>query len=622
MNYGDASALIESMLDTVDVELSGHCNADCVFCPRDKMTREQAIMTTETFEALLREISVLRPDGPRFIFFCGIGEPLLNRNLCSFAERVNQMFPNTLIVVVSNGSELNKETCDAILSGGIYMFSCSMNEIRKDRYDATMRGPNFDSVMRWMTYLAERKCETGLQVHVTYIRTIQTDHEIEEYLNFWHKLGVQAYETKLHNRGGFLDVIGADETRPRESCSLFNSRLFVAANGEVLACCHDLDGQSQIGKIGIDSLHSILNRKIDLINERRLFQMCSKCNDKAAVPVEGQLYYTKLPERGFDSQYATPTFVPLINDKAANKIGAPKQDDSKQREQVMENRQKTIKLDIACGKNKKPGFTGVDIWEGADIVCNLEQFPWPFEDDSVDEIFCHHYIEHTPDLISFVNELYRIMKVGAKAELIAPYYSSIRAWQDPTHLRAISEATFYYFNKEWRFVNKLDQYPITADFDIDCRYIMEKEWLDKDGEELKFAIKHYINVVHDILAILTKPRPSDDTATEYLIKAKRYWENSEFERAQSVCKGILNIEKNLDAYLMIGEYEIKNEEYAKAVNYFREAAAIAPESFEAHAGLVRSLIGSGQKDAAIAHMKEVGKDEPDLAQILETLISE
>ena len=38
---------------------------------------------------------------------------------------------------------------------------------------------------------------------------------------------------------------------------------------------------------------------------------------------------------------------------------------------------KGIKLDIACGANKREGFIGVDIapGHGVDHVCDLEQFP-------------------------------------------------------------------------------------------------------------------------------------------------------------------------------------------------------------------------------------------------------
>jgi SAM-dependent methyltransferase len=165
-----------------------------------------------------------------------------------------------------------------------------------------------------------------------------------------------------------------------------------------------------------------------------------------------------------------------------------------------------MKLDIACGQNKQPGFKGVDIaaLPGVDFVWDLEKFPWePFKDNSVDEVYCSHYIEHTPDLISFMNEVWRICKDGAKVTFIAPYYTSIRAWQDPTHKRAISEATFFYFNKEWREVNKLDHYPIKADFQIsNILLFFNPPWDKKTEEARQFAKDHYWNVVSDILVEL------------------------------------------------------------------------------------------------------------------------
>lgn len=188
----------------------------------------------------------------------------------------------------------------------------------------------------------------------------------------------------------------------------------------------------------------------------------------------------------------------------------------------MQNFSNKLKLDLACGNCKREGFSGVDIWEGADIVCDLTQYPWPFENNSVDEVFCSHYIEHVVDLVSFINELYRVMKVGATAEIYAPYYSSIRAWQDPTHVRAISENSFPYYNKKWRQWARLDHYPITADFDYECTFIFTPEWEHKTEEEISFAIKHYINAVSDIKAVLTKRAPDDTCLGEdnYIIQAE------------------------------------------------------------------------------------------------------
>ena len=168
--------------------------------------------------------------------------------------------------------------------------------------------------------------------------------------------------------------------------------------------------------------------------------------------------------------------------------------------------EKPLKLNLACGQNKVEGFVGVDIakTEVTDMIMDLEKYPWKFKDNSVEEIFCSHYIEHTTDLIKFMDELFRILKVGGKATIIAPYYNSIRATQDPTHKRAISEATFLYFNKDWRKLNKLDHYKIKSDFDYTYGYAFTPEWANRSEESRNFAVIHYTNVIMDIQVVLTK----------------------------------------------------------------------------------------------------------------------
>ena len=80
----------------------------------------------------------------------------------------------------------------------------------------------------------------------------------------------------------------------------------------------------------------------------------------------------------------------------------------------------------------------------------------------------------------------------------------MRCWQDPTHKRAISEATFLYFNKEWRKANNLSHYNIESDFDFVYGYDIAPEWANRSEEARSFAIKHYTNVINDIHVTLTK----------------------------------------------------------------------------------------------------------------------
>lgn len=169
-----------------------------------------------------------------------------------------------------------------------------------------------------------------------------------------------------------------------------------------------------------------------------------------------------------------------------------------------------LKYNLASGGIKMEGFIGVDIakTDEVDIVADLTKFPWDFaKDNSVDEIWCSHFFEHMDggERIKFMDECYRIMKTGAKMTIISPYYTSMRAIQDPTHkFPPIAESSFLYFNKDWMEANKLGHYGIKADFDFVYGYNMDGTILNKHQDVQAFAVKNYNNSVNDIQVTLTK----------------------------------------------------------------------------------------------------------------------
>lgn len=167
------------------------------------------------------------------------------------------------------------------------------------------------------------------------------------------------------------------------------------------------------------------------------------------------------------------------------------------------------KLDLACGQRKKEGFVGVDlISKEADIQHDLNVYPWPFKDNSIYEIYCSHFVEHVTDLVKFVNEMHRILMPLGTITILAPYYTSIRAWQDPTHVRAINEVTFKYFDRELSKAMGVDHYLGEANFEIlTIKYMLNPEWESKGDEARTWAYKHLWNVVDDILIQMRKRRP-------------------------------------------------------------------------------------------------------------------
>jgi len=118
-----------------------------------------------------------------------------------------------------------------------------------------------------------------------------------------------------------------------------------------------------------------------------------------------------------------------------------------------------ILLDIACGASKQPGYVGLDIQPlpGVDIVHDLNFHPWPLPDECVLRAIASHIIEHIPPVqitesgtrfpfIEFMNEVWRVMKVGGQFAIAAPHGSSQGFLQDPTHCNALNETTFAYFD--------------------------------------------------------------------------------------------------------------------------------------------------------------------------------
>src|SRR5262245_23385575 len=77
-----------------------------------------------------------------------------------------------------------------------------------------------------------------------------------------------------------------------------------------------------------------------------------------------------------------------------------------------------LKIDLGCGTNPQPGFLGADIikTKQAEWIVDLRK-RWPWKDNSVDEAVSSHFLEHLtgPERAHFANELYRVLKPGAKA---------------------------------------------------------------------------------------------------------------------------------------------------------------------------------------------------------------
>ena len=121
-------------------------------------------------------------------------------------------------------------------------------------------------------------------------------------------------------------------------------------------------------------------------------------------------------------------------------------------------------LDVGCGSSKTPGAIGLDIsaHTDADIVHDLDEFPYPIESDSFDQILLQDVIEHVAEPIRVFEELHRIARPAGRIHLRTPHFSSVLAYGDPTHrhyfstiaVRSLAEPRFaHYTSVRFRVVH-------------------------------------------------------------------------------------------------------------------------------------------------------------------------
>jgi hypothetical protein len=103
-----------------------------------------------------------------------------------------------------------------------------------------------------------------------------------------------------------------------------------------------------------------------------------------------------------------------------------------------------IKLNLGCGDKRLSGYLNVDSVAACnpDMVCDLEQFPWPWETDSVQEIVLSHVLEHlgeTRDIyLGIMKEMYRVCSHNALIHIFVPHPRHDHFLWDPTHVRPIT----------------------------------------------------------------------------------------------------------------------------------------------------------------------------------------
>ena len=175
-----------------------------------------------------------------------------------------------------------------------------------------------------------------------------------------------------------------------------------------------------------------------------------------------------------------------------------------------------MKLNIGCGKDKKEGYINLDKGPGVgDVEYDLEHIglfntPLPWDDNTFDEIYASHIIEHLRHPLAIMQELWRVAKPDCLLTVRVPYGSSDNAWEDPTHIRPYFLQSFAYFSQ--CAYGKAD-YGYKGDWQmVDRRLVMHEEisaavWQDR-LEDMLDMIMTARNCVEEFICTMRAVKPA------------------------------------------------------------------------------------------------------------------
>lgn len=108
-------------------------------------------------------------------------------------------------------------------------------------------------------------------------------------------------------------------------------------------------------------------------------------------------------------------------------------------------------LHLGCGNDRRPNAHNVDCRDtpATDEVVDLEEHPWPWDDESYRRIVGEHVFEHLDDLEGALRECARVLEPGGTLKIAWPMGMNERADPDHKHSWVWDTPEMYCGKRPW-----------------------------------------------------------------------------------------------------------------------------------------------------------------------------
>jgi MoaA/NifB/PqqE/SkfB family radical SAM enzyme len=243
------------------IENTNHCNAKCVMCPRELLSRKRGFMDLGLFEKIIREVSGQKRQPVTHLH--GFGEPMLDK-LLPERIRIAKAYGIKQTYIVSNASLLSPEMSREIIAAGLDKMKISFYGTDEESYNSTMKHLDFRATLQNIKDFLRIRAAMGRRnprLIVQYLPNETNRARTGEFRALWEplidkKAGDCLNISTLHNYGGGRDY-NPMGTKIVSVCYFPWTSMSVLWDGRVVTCCMDSNGLQVLGNLNSQTVEEV-----------------------------------------------------------------------------------------------------------------------------------------------------------------------------------------------------------------------------------------------------------------------------------------------------------------------------------------------------------------------------
>ena len=256
-NYLSKNRTVSHLPIEVSIELTNVCNFSCIFCPQsdgnhlDRLGRNfLSVNEADYMLQKLRSFGYKR----KLIHWTLDGEPFVNRRFKDIFIKAKQ-YGFTVQHFATNGYFLDDKTLNELPNDVKFIFSIDFCS-NKEYFEYTRGTQGSWQVIKENIYNILSKKYSNVELIINDISEFGdfTNKEIismhDEMKRMFPDTTQVSYSFRsFHNATGFLEENFKKQPQKYHLCPYPWSSMFISSNGDVVACCRDLEHKSVMGNI-------------------------------------------------------------------------------------------------------------------------------------------------------------------------------------------------------------------------------------------------------------------------------------------------------------------------------------------------------------------------------------